>query len=608
MLYAGETIGGQYKIIQEIGRGGMSIVYQAEDLRLGTGKLWAIKEFTYSGSATEKAERLASLRKEAELMKMFDHPRLPRIVNIIEQDETLYLVMDFIEGVSLDKVVEGLGALPQDAVINWGKQLCEALYYLHSQKPPIIYLDMKPSNIMLKTDDTIRLIDFGISASSGKTEEIFGTPGYAAPEQTSESAQLDARTDIYSLGVTLHHLLTGKNPLDPPLSVEPIRRYNPQLSRALEWVIMKCTQLDPGNRFNSCAEIYYALDNLEKFDVDYVRKLKNKRNLFIASAALTVVFAIVGTTGLALRKQDAVTQFNEYVNGSMYEEAIDIMNEYSAVGEIQQPEMYVKLLNSIESEIQTTMDDDIKEEIAQYFSASTLTSLKADNENLYIQVNYLLGRLYWNYYEDDATGMQMAGGYFESALAAVAEIEENGGNIDLNNTQIALMKNYYLVSYIYTFRPSNDDRDDGDTSSNNSEDRTVALGYLGISNADRAGVNTECWKAMENIVEIVAENMDTGMGVKARVTVLSRVWHTLYDKASEFAAIGYDDGGSPDAQALYENIYSAMKALEEELENTGDTLDKEAYDDAETILTSAIEDMESSARKAVIEAAFDVSL
>ena len=225
MARMGEIIDGKYEVLREIGRGGMSVVYLAMDRRLN--KQWAIKEFRKDKDDANKQVALKALLDEANLMKKFDHPTLPRIVDIIELPETVYVVMDYIEGESLNKVLDAYGAQPQEAVIEWAKQLSEVLYYLHTQNPPVIYRDMKPANIMLKPDGTVRFIDFGIAreykeGKEGDTEAI-GTRGYAAPEQFGGRGQTDARTDIYSLGVTLYHLVTGKNPAEPPYEIYPIR-------------------------------------------------------------------------------------------------------------------------------------------------------------------------------------------------------------------------------------------------------------------------------------------------------------------------------------------------------------------------------------------------
>ena len=161
MARLGEIIDGKYEVLREIGRGGMSIVYLAMDVRLN--KQWAIKEVRRSGNDENSRVTVQSLIAEANMIKKLDHPALPRIVDIIENEETIFVVMDYIEGEPMDKVLATYGAQPQEAVIEWGKQLCDVLDYLHTRRPPIIYRDMKPGNIMLRPDGTIKVFDFGIA-------------------------------------------------------------------------------------------------------------------------------------------------------------------------------------------------------------------------------------------------------------------------------------------------------------------------------------------------------------------------------------------------------------------------------------------------------------
>lgn len=302
------VIDGKYEILARIGEGGMSQVYLARDKRLN--KQWAIKELKTTGDHEKDAIIAQSFISEANLLKRLDHPFLPRIVDIINQDGTIYVVMDYIEGQSLEKVLKEHGAQPQESVIEWGLDLCEALDYLHTQDPPIIYRDMKPGNVMLRPDGTVRIIDFGIARefkqpTPGKRLEdttVLGTRGYAAPEQFGGIGQTDPRTDVYGLGATLHHLLTGSNPADPPYELYPIRQINPQLSPGLEKVISTCVQQNPAARYQSCAELYYALDNYEKADDKYFKRQRNKLKLFIAAAIVTVLLAIGGTIGLVGNK------------------------------------------------------------------------------------------------------------------------------------------------------------------------------------------------------------------------------------------------------------------------------------------------------------------
>ena len=418
MARVGEIIDGKYEVLKEIGRGGMSIVYLAMDKRLN--KQWAIKEYRQDAQFHQLAKE--SLIKEAQLMKNLDHPRLPRIVDIIDNGSTVYIIMDYIEGEPLNKVLDVYGAQPQEAVIEWGKQLAEVLDYLHSRSPMVVYRDMKPANIMLKPDGSICLFDFGIAkeieddVDGGTT---VGTRGYAAPEQFSRGAKIDGRTDIYALGVTLYHLATGKNPAEPPYELYPIRHWNLMLSSALEWLIQKCTQLNPGDRYQSCAEVTYVLENLGNFETEYKSKQKMKLNVFIAMVALTFVFALVGTLGLVMknytRNADIATYMSLGIDG--YQSAIERDNTYAPA--------YMALVDAYFDQYGSsdTRFKDSTEMIAA-FSSDNLEKLKSSDLESYVNVCFKLGNLYWIYYDggNDLTNMIAARGYFIKALEADTQI------------------------------------------------------------------------------------------------------------------------------------------------------------------------------------------
>ena len=259
MTELGTVLDGKYEILKKVGQGGMSIVYLAMDNRLN--KQWAVKEIKNDGSKST-ATLLKSLEREANILKDVDHPVLPRIVDIINENGTIYVVMDFVEGKPLSDVLKAEGAQDQNKVIEWGRALASALDYLHSMNPPIIYRDMKPSNVMLKPDGSVKLIDFGTAkeyiVENNADTTALGTRGYAAPEQFGDSQgrgiyNTDARTDIYNLGATLYHLVTGKNPCEPPYEIKPIRQWNPTLSSGFEQIIIKCCQPSPEDRYQSCS-------------------------------------------------------------------------------------------------------------------------------------------------------------------------------------------------------------------------------------------------------------------------------------------------------------------------------------------------------------------
>ena len=305
MLQIGSLVDGKYKILNKVGQGGMSVVYLAMNEK--ANKQWAVKEVRKDGVLDFEAVK-QGLVAETDILKRLDHPYLPSIIDVIDTDESFIIIMDYIQGNSLNKALDEFGAQPQDEVIKWAKQLCDVLGYLHTRTPPIIYRDMKPANVMLKPDGNISLIDFGTAREYNEKNladtTCLGTVGYAAPEQFGGMGQTDARTDIYCLGATLYHLVTGKNPCEPPYEIRPIREINPNLSSGLERIILKCTQRDPNDRYQSAAELMYALEHYEEVDDSYRKKQKRKLALFLAPVVLALLFAGASVWGyLSAEKQ-----------------------------------------------------------------------------------------------------------------------------------------------------------------------------------------------------------------------------------------------------------------------------------------------------------------
>lgn len=294
MLEIGSIVDGKYKILNVVGRGGMSVVYLAMNEK--ANKQWAIKEVRKDGVANFEVIK-QGLIVETDMLKKFNHPLLPSIVDVIDSEGKFLIVMDYIEGKPLSDSLQENGALPQADVIKWAIQLCDVLGYLHTQNPPIIYRDMKPANVMLKPDGNITLIDFG-TAREYKRENLedttcLGTRGYAAPEQFGGQGQTDPRTDIYCLGATLYHLVTGHNPSEPPYEMYPIRYWDESLSQGLENIIIKCTQNNPEDRYQNCDELLYALEHYEELDDIYIKKQRRKLSVFLVSTFLMLLsFAV----------------------------------------------------------------------------------------------------------------------------------------------------------------------------------------------------------------------------------------------------------------------------------------------------------------------------
>ena len=329
MLEIGSVIDGKYKILSKVGQGGMSVVYLAINEK--ANKSWAVKEVRKDGIKDFEVVR-QGLVAETDILKKLSHPNLPSIIDVIDTEDSFIIIMDYIEGNSLNKALDEYGAQPQDMVIEWAKQLCDVLGYLHSRTPPIIYRDMKPANVMLKPDGNVTLIDFG-TAREFKEKNLadttcLGTVGYAAPEQFGGMGQTDARTDIYCLGATLYHLVTGMNPCEPPYEIRPIRQINPALSGGLERIILKCTQRDPNDRYQSAAELMYALEHYEEIDDVHRKRQKKKLGWFITAAALTVVFAGVSVWGYMMAENTKKANYDYKLLGAdsidAYKDAIKI--------------------------------------------------------------------------------------------------------------------------------------------------------------------------------------------------------------------------------------------------------------------------------------------
>jgi serine/threonine protein kinase len=217
----------RYRLIAQIGEGGFGAVYKGEDLRLGN-RLVAIKEMKPSGlKPLELKEATDAFQREAMLLTGLKHHSLPVIHDQFTEDGQWYLVMDFIQGRTLESYLAKApkGRLPVREAFNIALQLCNVLDYLHSQQPPIIFRDLKPSNIMLTPEGQVYLIDFGIARhfkpGQSKDTVAFGTTGYAAPEQYGK-AQTTPRSDVYSLGAVMHHMLTGDDPANTPFKFAPL--------------------------------------------------------------------------------------------------------------------------------------------------------------------------------------------------------------------------------------------------------------------------------------------------------------------------------------------------------------------------------------------------
>jgi hypothetical protein len=265
-LAIGTVLKNQYRIVRLVGGGGMAWVYQVEELPPGSGVLWALKELR--PQTQDRAERAMArdlFEQEARLLRDLDHPNIPKIADFFEENGRACLVMEFIWGESLEKRLEAANApLLETDVLKWAIQLCDALHYLHTRQPPIIFRDMKPSNVMATNTGLVKLIDFGIARTYkvGKKRDTvaMGSENYAAPEQWGQG-QTDARSDVYALGATMYHLMANMAPTPAFLPSEPLplANYNGALSKKTIGIVEKAMDRDRTRRFQSVPEMRAAL-------------------------------------------------------------------------------------------------------------------------------------------------------------------------------------------------------------------------------------------------------------------------------------------------------------------------------------------------------------
>ena len=261
----------RYHLLSRLGQGGFGSVFKAQDT-LFQNRIVAIKEISLTGlQQQEMLDATASFNREVQVLSDLQHPGLPRLYDYFTDAEHWYLVMDFIEGETLERHLEqsiGGHFLHLIDVLRIGVQLCVVLDYMHTHHPPIIFRDLKPSNVMLIPNGSVRLIDFGIARyfkpGQFKDTMAFGSPGYAAPEQYGK-AQTTPRADIYSLGALLHQMLTGDDPTEVPFRFMPLHTYNlshPQevSFHLLDRLVMQMVDLDPNKRPGSMALVKQQLD------------------------------------------------------------------------------------------------------------------------------------------------------------------------------------------------------------------------------------------------------------------------------------------------------------------------------------------------------------
>lgn len=572
MLEIGSVVDGKYKILSKIGQGGMSVVYLAINEK--ANKPWAIKEVRKDGKQDFEVVR-QGLVAETDMLKKLNHPNLPSIIDVIDQDGTFLIVMDYIEGKPLSAALKEVGAQPQEFVVEWAKQLCDVLSYLHSRVPPIIYRDMKPANIMLKPDGNVTLIDFG-TAREFKSQSVedttcLGTRGYAAPEQFGGHGQTDARTDIYCLGATMYHLLTGHNPAQPPYEMYPIRQWNPELSSGLEGIILKCTRPNPDDRYQSCTELMYALEHYKELDIEYKKKQKTKFGLFVASTVLTVA---LGGTSIFAHAQESKLRNKTYDNYlTKAEQSVEKDSHQDYVKKAV--ELDPSRADGFSELLEYYREDGVFEESEANFLIKLVNEnngqMKADEAG-YAEFAYKLGAAYWYDYgtigEDKqpvyTSMVQPATNWFSQ----VKEVKESNGKTnaaEYNNAQIYAK----IGSYYNKLGAQTDNMGDAVVSYSD-----FWYDLMDLKKSEVLNPKTQLYVYKDfvtNIYKYSAEFRQTGVDGKEIDDTLKEIetyMQGVQKDASNEALYDYIITNLPNARNAYETSYGRTSTLEDQKTDT----------------------------------------
>ncbi|MCR5602640.1 MAG: serine/threonine protein kinase [Lachnospiraceae bacterium] len=262
-----------------IGKGGTSSVYMAEDVSIG--KKWAVKFIEISDDTLWLAQN------EINMMVRLDHVMFPRIVDAWPDENGYFIVSDYIEGVTLDRVIRK-GRISNRTLISWWTDIARAIQYLHDLRPSILYLDLKLENIMLKNDGSLKLIDFGIAGRIADRGSLYGTPGYAAPEQYYNRGELlDERTDVFGFGMLMYAMYSGKRPDEDLDRQTDAIRNDRRLPGAIRQMILNCIRSDKSLRYRNMDEIIRAL----------IRMGGEKKNAILIKIAVAAAVAVLGVFG-----------------------------------------------------------------------------------------------------------------------------------------------------------------------------------------------------------------------------------------------------------------------------------------------------------------------
>jgi serine/threonine-protein kinase len=396
-------------------------------------------------------------------------------VDIVDTGKTTFVVMDYVEGRSLAQMLRAQRhPFDEQQVIAWGLQLCDVLSYLHNRKPPVVYRDMKPANVMLREDGTVRLVDFGIAVEVGLHNRRFaqsmGTPGYAPPEQLAGGgdAQVTCNVDVYALGATLYSLVTGHVPQRAQgqgqeertvFEMRPIRSWNPKLSEGLERVLLRATHPDPAQRYGSVEEMRFDLEHHEWLTDAWRSAQMHKVTVFRRWLVASAIFCCVGVAGMLmgftmrqasyeeLMRSAALASRSASDEGSspaerLYQRAIAV-----GTGRV---EPFLRLLSVYEEDYRLSDEEDRR--MRELLSRASI----GEDDPQYAEFCYAMGVCYLSYFRIDYGGGSVGNAALASIEAArpwfaraIEACEAHEGDVPLPSTDLKAARTYEVIAGFY---------------------------------------------------------------------------------------------------------------------------------------------------------------
>lgn len=416
------VLNGRYEILKCIHSKGMANVYLVRDTHLG--KQWCLKEIRKSQAGRKNIEFI-SLMQEANILRSLNNEKIPRITTIENDGDSLFVVMDFLDGVTLKDFVQEKGRIPEDMAVKWMIQIVQAVGYLHSErsnKKPIFYRDMKPDNLMIRSNGVINIFDFGISVRleypNQLPEYTLGTPGYVAPEQQKKNLPMDLRSDIYSMGRTFYFMLTG---IDPRgfigEKLKPISDWSPDVSPVLISIVNKCMADNPNDRYQTCEELQYALENYKFSDEKHRSSAKRKVKVVISLAVVGFVMGICSIIPFGI---NGVQSKDAYDKALIVAQQSGRLEDYDKVLTMNPLNIspYEGYIDAVKEDGIFTLDEE--KGLLNHINPN-LMDLKKDKD--YGKIAFDIGKLYWFYYPSE-DGKTLSIKWFEDAISSDFNKEE----------------------------------------------------------------------------------------------------------------------------------------------------------------------------------------